>query len=142
MLIPTPINPSPNQGPRIMRAYKAKKGCRIRVRKAGPKSAYKSSLLLTREQSKKYHAAKNGSVVSLPFLHKHLRANMKHRGGFLPLLLAAMAPVLGGVLGGVAEKAIAGSGIYKKRKRGGKKRRGKRKGSGMYLNPWMGPRGY
>ena len=140
MLIPTPINPSPNQGPRIMRAYKAKRGCKIRVRKTGPKASCKSSLLLTRAQSKKYHAAKNGSVVSLPFLHKHLKANMKHTGGFLPLLLAALAPVLGGVAGGLAERAIAGSGIYKKKKRWGGKKRSK--GSGMYLNPWMGPRGY
>lgn len=140
MLIPTPINPSPNQGPRIMRAYKAKRGCKIRVRKTGPKASCKSSLLLTRAQSKKYHAAKNGSVVSLPFLHKHLKANMKHTGGFLPLLLAALAPVLGGVAGGLAERAIAGSGIYKKKKRRGGKKRSK--GSGMYLNPWMGPRGY
>ena len=27
-----------------------------------------------------------------------------HKGGFLPLLAAALAPVLGGVIGGVIEK--------------------------------------
>ena len=86
-------------------------------------------------------SAKSGSIVSLPFLHKHLKANMKHTGGFLPLLMAALAPVLGGVAGGLIEKGIAGSGIYSKKRKGRKRRSKKKKsGSGMYLNPWMGPR--
>ena len=117
MLIPTPFNPIPNQERRIMRAYKAKRGCKIKARKVGPNVSCKSSMLLTPAQFKKYHSAKNGSIVSLPFLHKHLKEIMKHTGGFLPLLMAALAPVLGGVAGELIEKGIAGSGIYRKKKK-------------------------
>ena len=142
MLIPTPINPVPNQGRRIMNAYKKKRGCRIKFRKMGPNASCKSSMLLSPTQHKKYHATKTGKIVSIPFQHKHLVQNMKHTGGFLPLLAAALAPVLGGVAGGLIEKGISGSGIYHKkgrRKRKGKKKK-KKSGSGMYLNPYMSRR--
>ena len=134
MLIPTPFNPVPNQERKIMRAYYKKKGCRIKAKKMGPKAVCKSSMLLTPDQFKKYHSTKDGKIVSLPFQHKHLMENMKHKGGFLPLLAAAIAPILGGVAGGLIEKEIAGSGLCKCRK---KKRKS---GSGMYLNPYMGRR--
>ena len=141
MLIPTPLNPAPNQERKIMRAYNSKKGCRIKVKKVGPKASCRTSMLLTPAQFKKYHSTKAGKIISLPFEHKHLVENMKHRGGFLPLLAAALAPVLGGVAGGLIEKEIAGSGVYhKKNKRGKKKKRcvkKKKAGSGMYLNPYM-----
>ena len=129
MLIPTPLNPIPNQDRRIMKAYKSKKGCRIKTKKMRSEAACKTSLLLTPAQFKKYHSAKTGKVVSLPFEHKHLVENMKHKGGFLPLLAAALAPIIGGVAGGLIEKEIAGSGIYNKKN-----------GAGLYLNPYMGRR--
>ena len=143
MLIPTPFNPTPNQEHRILRAYKNKKGCRIKTRKMGPSASCKSSMLLTPAQLKKYHSAKNGSIVSLPFQHKHLVDNMKHRGGFLPLIAAALAPIIGGVAGGLIEKSIAGSGIYHKQggsKSSNNKKKKKKTGNGMYLNPYMGRR--
>ena len=59
---------------------------------------------------------------------------MKHRGGFLPLIAAALAPIIGGVAGGLIEKEIAGSGIHKKRQK--KKQKKKRTGTGMFLNPY------
>ena len=65
--------------------------------------------------------------MNIGFKHEHLVENMKHKGGFLPLLAAAIAPIIGGVAGGLIEKEIAGSGIYKKKK-----------GTGMYLNPYKG----
>ena len=119
-----------------MKAYKNRRGCRIKARKMGSSASCKTSMLLTPAQFKKYHSAKTGKIVSLPFEHKHLVENMKHKGGFLPLLLAALAPLLGGVAGGLIEKSIGGSGIYHKRRKCQKKR----KGSGMYLNPYMGRR--
>ena len=100
-------------------------------------------MLLTPTQLKKYHSAKTGKIVSLPFQHKHLVENMGHRGGFLPLIAAALAPIIGGVAGGLIEKSIAGSGIYHKkcrRRKSNKKGKKKKKGSGMYLNPYMGRR--
>ena len=137
MLIPTPLNPVPNQDRRIMKAYKSKKGCRIKTKKMRSVAACKTSMLLTPAQFKKYHSAKTGKIVSLPFEHKHLVENMKHKGGFLPLLFAALAPIIGGVAGGLIEKEIAGSGIYKEECNCKKK---KKTGSGMYLNPYMGRR--
>ena len=142
MLIPTPFNPIPNQERRILKSYQAKKGCRIKAKKMKSTAACKTSMLLTPAQFKKYHSAKTGKIVSLPFQHKHLMENMKHKGGFLPLLAAALAPVSGGVAGGWIDKAIAGSGIYHKKRRR-KKNKGKIKkktGAGMYLNPYMGRR--
>ena len=137
MLIPTPLNPIPNQGRRIMNAYRKKRGCRIKVRKMGTSASCKSSMLLTPLQHKKYHSVKTGKIASLPFQHKHLVENMKHKGGFLPLLAAALAPVIGGVAGGLIEKEIAGSGIYHKKSKRKRKKRSKTKGAGMYLNPYM-----
>ena len=69
------------------------------------------------------------------FKHEELTENMKHKDGFLPLIAAALAPVIGGVADGLVEREIAGSGIYKKKKTSSKKR--KLRGSGMYLNPYM-----
>ena len=137
MLIPTPLNPIPNQERKIMRAYKSKKGCRIKVKKVGPKASCRTSMLLTPAQFKKYHSTKAGKIISLPFEHKHLVENMKHRGGFLPLLAAALAPIIGGVAGGLIEKEIAGSGLYHHECKCMKK---KKDGSGIYLNPYMGRR--
>ena len=134
MLIPTPFNPLPNQERHIMKAYVKKKGCRIKAKKMRPSAPCKSSMLLTPSQFKKYHSAKNGRTVSLPFEHKHLVENMKHRGGFLPLIAAALAPIIGGVAGGLIEKEIAGSGIHKKRQN--KKQKKKRTDTGMFLNPY------
>ena len=124
-----------------MRAYYKKKGCQIKAKKMGSKAVCKSSALLTPAQFKKYHSTKDGKIVSLPFQHKHLMENMKHKGGFLPLLAAALAPIIGGVAGGLTEKEIAGSGLrHKKCKKGKKKKKKRKSGSGMYLNPYMGRR--
>ena len=112
-----------------MKAYKGKRGCKIKAKKMGSSTSCRASMLLTPAQFKKYHSAKTGKVVSLPFEHKHLVENMKHKGGFLPLLAAALAPIIGGVAGGLIEKEIAGSGIYNKKN-----------GAGLYLNPYMGRR--
>ena len=133
MLIPTALNLVPHQEHKIMKAYKRRKGCKIRAKKMASEGSCKHNMLLTPAQFKKYHSTKNGKIVSLPFQHKHLVENMKHKGGFLPILAAALAPIIGGVAGGLIEKEIAGSGIYSKKKKT------KNAGSGMYLNPFMYP---
>ena len=142
MIIPTTFNPIPNQEKRIMDAYKRRRGCRIKAKKVSSKTGGMKSILMTPAQYDRYHSAKTGQIVSLPFEHKHLVANMKHKGGFLPLIAAALAPIIGGVAGGLIEKSISGSGIkHKKCKRKLNKKK-KKNGSGMYLNPWMGSRYY
>ena len=51
-----------------------------------------------------------GDPVRLPFRHQELVANLHHKGGFLPLIAAALARIIVGVAGRLIEKEIAGSG--------------------------------
>ena len=147
-MIPHPFAVQPGQAARIRRALKQSKGCHIKVKKG---ASTNGQLLVSPAHVEKYKKAPHGSIVNLPFKHEDLRRN--HSGGFLPLLLAALAPALGGVAGGLIDKAIAGSGIrdWKGEKPwwlGGKISGGTKKhqklftvakhGSGMMLNPWKG----
>ena len=147
MLIPHSFTIQPGQQAKIQRALKKSKGCRIQVKKGSAASGHqRQQLLVTPAHVEKYRKALHGSIVSLPFKHEDLKKN--HRGGFLPLLTAALAPVIGGVAGGLIEKGIAGSGIrdWKSKpwwlggKISGKQQlfTVKKHGSGMILNPWHG----
>ena len=154
MLIPHSFAIQPGQEAKIRRALKQCKGCRIQVKKGSSTSSsghhHQQQLLVTPAHVEKYRKASHGSIVSLPFKHEDLKKN--HRGGFLPLLAAALAPVIGGVAGGLIEKGIAGSGIRDWKSKpwwlGGKISAGgnnnkqlftvKKHGSGMILNPWHG----
>ena len=127
MMIPTRMYIEPNQEKRIITALKRKKNCRIKVKKGTS-----HEMLLSPAQWIKHQSTPNGKLIHIPFQHKQLVENMKHKGGFLPLIAAALAPVLGGVAGGLIEREIAGSGIYSQKKQ--KKRTGK--GKGMYLSPY------
>ena len=135
MLIPTQLYVGPNQEKRIMKAYQKRRGCRVKVRKGAAASHHQGEMLLTPQQWMKYQATANGKSFNIPFKHEELVKNMKHKGGFLPLIAAALAPIIGGVAGGLIERKIAGSGIYKKKKTSSKKKIPR--GSGMYLNPYM-----
>lgn len=142
MMIPTQLYIGPNQENRIMNALKKRRGCRIKVRKGSSPSHCHGEMLLTPAQRMKYQSLANGKSMNMTFKHKDLEENMRHKGGFLPLLAAALAPVLGGVAGGLIEKEIAGSGIYKKKKgKGMYLNPYKRKGNGMYLNPYKKGKG-
>ena len=116
----------PRQETRIGDALKKKTGVVIKVRKplmegeqspmalthdTSGKSASKGILHLTPAQMEKYDRGQPGSVISLKFSNKHLQENLRHKGGFLPLLAALLAPIIGGVAGGFIEKEIAGSGL-------------------------------
>ena len=107
----------------MLSSLRGRKGCRIKVKKC----TGSDRMLLTPAHVKKYQKAKQGSVVSLPFQHKHLVENSRHEGGFLPLLAALLGPILGGVAGGLIGRGI---GLKKKKK--------KKTGHGMYLNPYRG----
>tara|TARA_Y100000310_G_scaffold176703_1_gene176812 strand:+ start:1798 stop:2265 length:468 start_codon:yes stop_codon:yes gene_type:complete len=150
MMIPTRLYVEPNQEKRIMTAFRKKRGCQIKAKKQVDGS-YHGEMLLSPTQWLKYQKAANGKTITLPFKHKDLVDNMKHKGGFLPLIAAALAPVIGGIAGGLIERKIAGKGIYQRKKNAGsglylnpKKNSGsgiylnakKNKGSGLYLNPY------
>ena len=125
MMIPSSLHVMPKQERKILKALRKCKGCRIKVKKcAGP-----DRMLLTPAHVKRLSKAAPGSVVSLPFQHKHLVENSHHEGGFLHLLAAILEPVLGGVAGGLLGKGI---GIERQ------PQKKKKSGSGMYLNPWRG----
>ena len=137
MLLPHTFLIHAGQNAKIRRALKLGKGCRIQVVKKGSSaSGQQQQLLVTPAHVEKYRKASHGSIVSLPFKHEDLKKN--HRGGFLPLIAAALAPIIGGVAGGLIEKEIAGSGIHTSRSRGGVKKlySMERHGSGMMLTPW------
>ena len=159
MLLPHTFSIHPGQNAKIRKALKLGKGCRIQVVKKGSYTSgqpHQQQLLVTPAHIEKYQKASHGSIVSLPFKHEDLKKN--HRGGFLPLIAAALAPIIGGVAGGLIEKEISGSGIRTSRGRGRGRVNGsgltvfrgkpvwrgpklytvEKHGSGMILNPWMG----
>jgi len=151
-MIPVQVEVLPNQEGRIQKALRKEKGCTIIARKVhgGP-----HSLLLRNPYAKRYHEAKMGHPVRLPFRHKDLVQNLHHKGGFLPLIAAVLAPIIGGVAGGLIEKEIAGSGLSRFSGKpwwhgSGVASRKKKKpelysiekhGNGLYLNPWKGGSG-
>ena len=101
------VHIEPAQEARILSALRKGKGCRIKVRKSNNEeypNTVKGVLELTRSQLKRYRKAPEGSTVSLPFKHEHLQQNMHCKGGLLPLLAAVLAPIIGGVAGGLIEK--------------------------------------
>ncbi len=165
----------PEQESRIGSALRKRKGCIIKVRKmqdgelspmASTKDctrASKGTLHLTPLQVNKLNGAPPGTVVPLRFHDKHLQENLKHSGGFLPLLAAALVPLISSVAGGLIERKIAGRGLSspaaaaggsddvtlvwhkdaKERDGGGKKPvtfsiHPHADGSGLYLRPWKG----
>ena len=111
-MIPTSVFIEPKQETKVKTALRKQKGCKISIRKPYGKNCtglVKGELLLNPCQWKKYQKASPGQSVSLPFQHKHLVENLKHKGGIIPLLASLLAPILGGVAGGFIEKEIAGS---------------------------------
>ena len=146
----------PAQEARILSALRKGKGCRIKVRKPindneespmslstaqNARHPSKGMLVLTASQMKRYRKAPAGSTVALPFKHEHLQQNMHCKGGFLPLLAALLAPIIGGVAGGLIEKEIAGSGVHLPkvvwRKRSGVFQVDPApQGQGLHLSPW------
>ena len=130
MLIPASFYVEPGQENRIRRAIKKRKGCRVRVTKHQQPGPH--HLLVTTNMLKSYGKAAKGKTVNFQFKPEHLAENMKHQGGFLPLIAAALAPLIGGILGGVIEKGISkGSGLYLN-----PAPPPNRDGSGLYLNPY------
>ena len=143
----------PSQERRILKALRKGKGCKINIRKTDhdespfsmhrdvtAKHPSKGILLLNSKQLKRYQKAPPGSL-SLPFKHSDLKENMRCQGGFLPLLAAALAPVLGGVAGGLIEREIAGSGLDHPKvvwckKTGALEVKPTKDGEGLRLSPW------
>ena len=126
MMLPVAFHVVPGQENRIRNALKKKKGCRIKVTKSDTIGPHR--LLVTPAMLKRYQKAAKGHPVPLQFKHEHLIENMNHQGGFLPLI-AALAPVLGGIAAGAIERGIAGSGL-------GPRTSGYHQGQGLYLNPY------
>ena len=106
-------------------------------------------LLLTPGQIVKFKNAKNEGKkeISLRFSRKQVKANLRHEGGFLGTLLSMAAKVLPtllgglatGVIGGLTEKAIKGSGLYLGKKGRGVSQIHLVEGGGLYLSPLFHP---
>ena len=150
-MIPTTVFLEPKQESKIGNALRKRKGCKIKIRKPyGQHCAglLKGELLLNPSQWKRYKKAAPDQAIALPFPHKHLAENMRHKGGFLPLL-ALLAPILGGVAGGLIEKEIGGSGIHPPKLIFCRRKSSSPSvafqidpaphgGNGLYLTPWHG----
>lgn len=106
-------------------------------------------LLLTPGQIIKFENAKNEGKkeISLRFSRKQVKANLRHEGGFLGTLLSMATKVLPtllgglatGVIGGLAEKAIRGSGLYLAKRGRGVSQIHLVEGGGLYLSPLFQP---
>ena len=79
MMIPTQLDVEPNQEKRIINAYRRRRGCRLKVRKGASTSHHHGEMLLSPQQWMKYQALAHGKSMSVPFSHKELEENMKHR---------------------------------------------------------------
>ena len=84
--------------------------------------------------------------TKLTFSAEQLKRNLKDTGGFLPLLASLLIPVIGGAIGGVMEKSIAGGGMDMPilNSQPGGTLEILPSGEGLYLSPWPGkkPTGY
>lgn len=98
-----------DQENRLKRAIQNGGGARMHFSSARNSSTSRGILCLTKQQIAKVEKAPEGTSFSFPFSAAQIKANMSHKGGFLSLLAAVLAPLLGGVIGGLAEKAIGGS---------------------------------
>ena len=109
---PIRVQIRPEQEKRISNAVHCHKGVTIHFSSLNHSSHKNNSILcLTQQQLFKVKKARPGSNFSFPFSAAQVKANVKHEGGFLGILAAALAPIIGGIIGGVAENAIAGSGL-------------------------------
>lgn len=110
------------QEKRIARAYRTPgRGCKIIVhhQKCGGGDAsccIPGRMALSAAQQKRLASemqqessdASNHPSISLPFTHEELRRNGTVSGGFIPLILAAIAS---SIAGGLVERGIAGAGL-------------------------------
>ena len=159
------------QEKRIARAYKNRRGCKIVIhhQKCLDKGCCTPGRMTLSAAQQKHLASEDAAAseqpTSLPFTHEDLRRNGTVSGGFIPLILAAIAS---SVAGGLIERGIQGAGLIWKHSHGAchlksttaadskdnKKGRGTvqglhivpyrgkfapEAGNGLYLNPW--PRG-
>ena len=108
-------------------------------------------LLLTPGQIIKMRNARaeGKKSIILRFSRKQVQANVKHDGGFLSAIMSVASKVLptlltglaSGVIGGLAEKAIAksGSGLYLGKRGRGVSQIHLVEGGGLYLSPLFHP---
>ena len=151
-MIPATVFIEASQRNKIRNALRNGKGCSIKIcRKPHDHTTtsglLKGEMLMTSPQWKKYQKTPTHASVTLPFLHNHLKQNMRHKGGIIPLIASLLAPILGGVAGGLIEKEIAGSGLHPPKLIFGKKKTRSPSiafqiepahGNGLYLKPWDG----
>ena len=139
----------PNQETKICKAYRANRGCRIQLRKAAvdpnqaggslntfPAGPTYGRVLLDSIQKSKFDSAKPNEDLTLKFSHKNLESNSKMSGGFIGLIIAALAS---SIAGGLIERGIAGGSLETKSflwNRGKSIYELKPHEKGVHLTPW------
>ena len=136
---------SPLQDVRIKKAIQRQKGvCIWATPTSEPDGPQVGPWILSDRQLHKLKHSES-HPTKLQFSADQLKQNLKHEGGFLPLLASALIPLVSGVVGGVIEKEISGGSIpsiYVSRPTGTVCVKPHREG--LYLGPYAGrrPRGH
>ena len=130
------------QDKRIAHAYRNRRGCRIVIHRncgGGADCCTTGRLTLTAAQQKHLdtlndngHGDSGSREVSLPFTHEDLHQNGTVSGGFIPLILAALAS---SVAGGLIERGIAGAGFIWKHAHGACHLKTSTGGTGLHIVP-------
>ena len=140
----------PLQEVRIKKALKKHKGvCIWASPSSDPDGPDVGTWLLSPRQMHLIQQSDGNYPTKLTFSADQLRQNLKHTGGFLPLLASALIPIIGSAVGAVVAREISGGSmpihadpVYISRPTGTFSVRPQ--GEGLYLNPYAGrkPRGY
>ena len=112
--VPIRVQFHTDQKKRIHNAVHRQKGVTVHFSSLnGANNSHRNTgiICLTQHQLAKVRRSPTGSKFSFAFSPAQVKANMKHEGGFLPILAAILAPAITGIIGGLAEKAISGSGL-------------------------------
>lgn len=118
------------QEKRIGTAYKKQRGCRLAIHPNCTEDATccaPGRLELSPNQMEKM---KKGDIR---LTHEDLRRNRTVQGGFIPLIIAALAS---SVAGGLIERSIAGAGLVWRR--GDQNFKINHRGRGLHIVPWKG----
>ena len=126
------------QEKKIARACRARRGCYITLHRkdcsGGDECCRVGRLNLNPSQRERVEksASHNEKKLDLPFKNGDLERNKSVKGGFIPLIIAAIAS---SIAGGLIERGIAGAGIVWKHRNGASKLK-LLKGGGIHITPY------
>ena len=110
-MIPKRLKVFPGQTTKIRRAIRRHKGCIVSVCNSDEPGSEGGTFLLNAKQVSKLDKSPSGHPVKIMLTADQVKKNMEHTGGFLPIIAALLAPVIGSAVGAAVDKAISGKGL-------------------------------